>query len=80
MRKKLKVVVDTNVLVSASFHKLSPIPNKIYQALKNQKFILVTSPEIIEEIGDVINRSYVIARSRMSQELRKAFIDIFVAG
>ncbi|MBI2028833.1 putative toxin-antitoxin system toxin component, PIN family [Candidatus Gottesmanbacteria bacterium] len=74
MRKKPKVVIDTNVLVSASFRKISPIPSKIYQTLKSQKFILVTSLEILEEVEDVINRDYIIIRSRTTEKDRRIFI------
>ncbi len=78
MDKKHKVVIDTNILVSASFRKISPIPNRIYQALKTQQFILVTSSDIMEEVEDVINRDYVIARSHMNEEARKEFIEVLI--
>ena len=76
MPKKLKVVLDTNVLVSASFRKVSPIPNKIYQALKSQKFIPVVSHDVLEEVADVIHRDYIIARTRMTESDRTAFIEV----
>lgn len=74
MDKKYRVVLDTNVFISASFIKISPIPNQIYQALKNQRFILVTSPSIIEEIDDVLNRDYIIKHTSMTIKQRKRFI------
>lgn len=74
MDKKYRVVLDTNVFISASFIKISPIPNQIYQALKNQQFILVTSPSIIEEIDDVLNRDYIIKHTGMTTKQRKRFI------
>lgn len=75
MDTQLKVVVDTNVLVSASFKKASPIPNYIYQALKFQRFILITSQEILEEVEGVISRDYIVARSKMTEKDRLAFIE-----
>lgn len=74
MDKKYRVVLDTNVLISASFIKISPIPNRIYQALKDQQFILITSPSIIEEIDDVLSRDYIIKRTHMTARQRKRFI------
>jgi uncharacterized protein len=75
MDKKLKVVLDTNILVSASFRKTSPIPLRIYQALQSQKFILVTSLEIMQEVKNVINRDYIIARSQTTNEDRIVYIE-----
>ena len=74
MRKKLRVVVDTNVLISASFRKLSPIPNSIYNAIKSQQFILITSPQVVEEIEDVLSREKIIKRTHMTAQVRKQFI------
>lgn len=74
MDKKYRVVLDTNVFISASFVKISPIPNLIYSALKNQRFILVTSPFIIEEIDDVLNRDYIVKHTGMTAKQRKRFI------
>lgn len=74
MRKKLRVVLDTNVLISALFRKLSPTPNSIYQAFKSQQFILVTSPLIIEEIEDVLSRRKIIKRTHMTAQEREQFL------
>lgn len=78
MEKKLKAVIDTNVLVSATFRKLSPIPNHIYKLLKKQQFFLVTSPQILEEVDDVINRDYIIKRTYTTKEDRKHYIEILI--
>lgn len=74
MRKRLRVVLDTNVLISASFRKISPIPNQIYQALKSQQFILIMSTLILEEIEDVLNRKKIVKRTHMKTHKRKQFI------
>ncbi len=71
---KLKVVIDTNILISAAFLKASPLPDTIYQALKHHRFLLVTSPDIIKEIDDVINRETIIARTQMTLKERTSFI------
>lgn len=75
MGKKHRIVLDTNVLISASFRKLSPVPNRIYQALKSQQFILVTSPKILEEIEDVISREKIVQRTGMTTKEQKEFIE-----
>lgn len=71
---KLQVVLDTNVLISAALRIRNSIPDKIYQALKSQEFILITSPQILEEIEEVINREEIVKRTRMSLKDRKQFI------
>lgn len=78
MDKRPKVVLDTNVLVSASFRKLSPIPNQIYQALKAQQFLLVTSPSIMAEVEEVVNRDYIVKRTHMTQKERHLFIESLI--
>ena len=78
MDTKPKVVIDTNVLVSATFQKVSPILQTIYQALKSQRFILITSPEMIEEVVEVINRDYIIKLSHTNKEDRRLFIEVLL--
>jgi len=75
MNKTLRVVLDTNVLISASFRRLSSIPNSIYQALKNRQFVLVLSQAILEEIEEVLTREKIVKRTGMSQEEKIEFIE-----
>jgi|SRR3989344_6264946 len=70
---QLKVVIDTNVLVSALLRRTS-IPHQIHQAYRDGKFIVIISPEILKEIGEVIHREYIRKRSRMIEGDRKNFI------
>jgi predicted nucleic acid-binding protein len=55
------IVVDTNVLIRATFQKPSPVSRRIYQAIKEQTCILALSPAILTEIREVISRDYIIA-------------------
>jgi len=71
---KPRVVLDTNVLVSASFRKKPSIPDDIFQALEAQQFTLVTSAPIIKEVQNVINRDYVVDLTKSTQEERKQYI------
>ena len=75
MIKDLRVVVDTNVLVSGLFGIENSPSSKILRAIRNQKFILVTSPTILKEITDVINRERIVKLTRMTPQERKDLID-----
>ncbi len=56
----IRAVLDTNIVVSALItKKLSP-PLAIYRAFIAQRFLLVTSLRILEEVEDVLNRDYLV--------------------
>lgn len=69
----MRAVLDTNVLVSALLKK-SSAPHKIYQFFKEQKFTLITSPTILDEIEEVISRDYIVKRTQMTSSEREEFI------
>jgi putative PIN family toxin of toxin-antitoxin system len=68
------IVVDTNVLIRATFRKRSPVSLRIYQAIKDQTCILATSPAILAEIRDVISRDYIIALTHTTPAQRTRFM------
>jgi putative PIN family toxin of toxin-antitoxin system len=68
------IVVDTNVLIRATFRKRSPISLRIYQAIKDQTCLLATSPAILAEIRDVISRDYIIALTHTTAAQRTRFM------
>lgn len=70
-----RVVVDTNVLVSGLLGIKNSPSAQILNAFRNQKIILVTSPAILKEVVDVINRDRIVKRTKMSQKERIDFID-----
>ena len=74
MTKLLRVVVDTNVLVSGLFGIKDSAPSKILETIRNQHFILVSSPAIIEEVKEVINRIRIVKLTGMTKRERKKFI------
>lgn len=74
----VRVVVDTNVLVSGLFGIKNSPSSRILTAVRHQKIILVTSPVILEEVGNVINRERIIKLTKMTDEERKDFIDELV--
>lgn len=78
MIKDLRVVLDTNVLVSGLFGVKDSPSSKILQAFRNQKFILVASPTILKELADVINRERIIKITKMTQRERIDFINMLI--
>lgn len=71
----LRVVVDTNVLVSGLFGIKDSPSSKILQTIRSQKIIFVTSPEILKEVEEVISRERIVKLTKMSEVERKDFID-----
>jgi predicted nucleic acid-binding protein len=69
-----KVVLDTNVLVRATFQKRSPVSKRIYQAIAGQECLLVTSPPILAEVRDVISPDYIIQYAHTTPELRARYL------
>ncbi|MDP3765639.1 MAG: putative toxin-antitoxin system toxin component, PIN family [Nanoarchaeota archaeon] len=68
----MKVVLDTNILISGIFWKGSS--NKIITNWKEGKFILVTSLEAISEIIKVLKDFKI----KLSDEIIKEWIDLIV--
>ncbi len=68
------IVVDTNVLIRATFRKRSPVSLRIYQAIKEQTCILATSSAILAEIREVISRDYIIALTHSTPAQRTRFM------
>lgn len=75
MRDDLRVVVDTNVLISGLFGIKNSPSSKILHAFRNQKFILVTSPLILKEVEDVTNRERIVKLTKMTPQERIDFMD-----
>lgn len=62
-----RVVIDTNVIVSGLM-KAESVPGKILKAWGKDKFILLLSPLIFEEISEVIKREGVVKYHKMKEE------------
>ena len=75
MKNDLRVVVDTNVLISGLFGIKDSPSSQILKAIRSQKIILVTSPVILEEVGEVINREKIVKLTKMAPGERVEFID-----
>lgn len=72
------MVVDTNVLVSGIFGIKDSPSAQILHAIRTRQIILVTSPAILEEVGEVINRERIVKRTRMTTNERKDFLDMLI--
>lgn len=75
MTKDLRVVVDTNVLVSGLFGIKNSPSFQILKAIRTQKIILVISSIIIEELEEVIGRQRIINLTKMTGDEQKYFIN-----
>ncbi|OGG27363.1 putative toxin-antitoxin system toxin component, PIN family [Candidatus Gottesmanbacteria bacterium RIFCSPLOWO2_01_FULL_39_12b] len=50
-----RVVVDTNLIISGATTS-GTIPSEVIESWRRDEYILVTSPRIIEEVKEVLNR------------------------
>jgi uncharacterized protein len=69
------IVVDTNVLIRATFRKRSPVSLRIYQAIQEQTCILAASLTILAEIREVISRDYIIALTHTTPAQRTDYMN-----
>ncbi len=74
----IRVVLDTNILVSALITKKPSAPIQLYKAFINQQILLITSPSILAEVEDVINRENIVKYHKLipaqRQEILKQLI------
>jgi len=68
MAGKLRAVLDTNVFVSALISPKGP-PAAILRALRSERFTLVSSPPINEEIIEVLTRPYIRDRYGLADRI-----------
>ncbi len=66
-----RAVLDTNILISALITKKSSATLQLYKAFTTQQFLLITSPSILAEIEDVINREKIIKYHKRNLKQRK---------
>lgn len=62
-----RIVLDTNVIISAIISSQSA-PAKILDFWKEDKFAIITSPEIMEEVAEVIFRPIIKKHRKISDE------------
>ncbi|MBI5650731.1 MAG: putative toxin-antitoxin system toxin component, PIN family [Chloroflexi bacterium] len=74
-----RVVIDTNVLVSASIVTLSPSA-RIFQAARNGQIMLLTSRYLIEEYQTTIRRPHITKKYAQVAERGDALVDFLVTS
>jgi len=74
----IRAVLDTNVLVSALITRRSSAPIKLYKGFIARQFILITSPSILAEVEDVINRGNVVKYHKLSKAQRREIMKQFM--
>lgn len=73
----VRAVVDTNVLISALISKKPSPPFQVYNFIKSENFLLITSPAILDELEDVISREEIIKlHQRTSKQIQKILTEI----
>ena len=70
----LKVVIDTNVFISATITEKGK-PAQILKAWREKKLEVIISPEILKEIGQVIFRPRIRKISFWTEKERYQFIE-----
>ncbi len=60
----IRAVLDTNVLIAAVINVKSSVTQEIYQKFLTLHFILIISPEVLEEVEDLINRERIVKRHK----------------
>ncbi|OGG15616.1 putative toxin-antitoxin system toxin component, PIN family [Candidatus Gottesmanbacteria bacterium RIFCSPHIGHO2_02_FULL_39_11] len=74
----MRAVLDTNVLISALITKRPSAPLELYKAFTAQRFLLITSPPILEEVEDVLNREKIVKYHKLTLKQRKAIMEHLV--
>jgi uncharacterized protein len=75
---KLLAVLDTNILISASFGKKGSTTGQILKALRDQKFILITTPEILIEIEEVLHYEKILKLTKMTEQDINKFMEVVI--
>ncbi|HUD44493.1 MAG TPA: putative toxin-antitoxin system toxin component, PIN family [Patescibacteria group bacterium] len=69
-----RIVLDTNIFVSGAALSKTP-PSQLLDAWRKDKFILVTSPQIIKEIKEVLLRPKVLKVTSFTEDEAKEYIE-----
>lgn len=72
----MRAVLDTNVLVSAVLSRAGA-PGAILRAWREDRFQLITSAPLLDELRDVLARPRIVERHGWSPEERLLFIAAF---
>lgn len=73
----LRAVLDTNVFVSGLKDSKTP-PGQILQFWKKNQFIVVTSPQLLAEIHEVLMRSPILSLLKQTPTIVSKFIKLLI--
>jgi uncharacterized protein len=68
-------VIDTNVLISSVISDRGP-PRRVFELWREGRFTLVSSPELLEEVGHVLRYPRIQQRYRLSESDILAFLHL----
>jgi putative PIN family toxin of toxin-antitoxin system len=66
----LRVVLDTNVLISAFTHHHPGIPFQIWKMAIDRRYRLLSSPTLVAEVADVLRRKFLWDEERARERVR----------
>jgi uncharacterized protein len=78
MQHALRIVLDTNVLVSALISSKQSYPAQILQDIKKGLLSLLVTPNILDEYFDVLNRPYFETRIASAGYIIGAYLSSLV--
>jgi putative PIN family toxin of toxin-antitoxin system len=80
MRQLPRVVIDTNVFVSAVLNQYG-MPRRIVDAWERNQFTLLIAPSLLAEASDVLHRPHLRDRHRLSDtDLSMFFLRVLANG
>ena len=68
-RKVIRIVLDTNVLISGIV--FGGKPGEILEMVRNKRFLGITSPVLLAELGDVLSKKILYPKSKVLQVEKK---------
>ncbi len=75
----IRAVLDTNVLIAAVINIKSSLTQEIYQKFLTLHFTLIISPEILEEVEDLINRERIVKKHKLTTDEREVIMSEIAA-
>ena len=70
----IRAVLDTNVLIAAIINVKSSLTQEIYQKFLTLHFTLIISPDVLEEVEDLINRERIVGRHKRTTNEREVIM------
>lgn len=75
MISKPKIVLDTNVLISIFIAKIASSPRKIFELFRQEKLIIFTSKELLNELHRALNYPKIKKVYRLSNQAIRQYLE-----